>query len=177
MKSKDIEILTHKFSTHAQYVAKEAAETAEMHTAIANITSQRDARAAHRDKLRAETASLQKSISQRLEAQKEHSESQDAQARFNEPELAFWVNHLCMRLEGAGEDDHLQFVFSHLDERSWEREAFIELDMSRRDYRVVRIKPKVQEQDLERCVEKLNENRELAMFLKTVRELFVEAMT
>ena len=176
MKKKDIEILAHKATTHAQSLAKEVAETAEMHTAIASITSQRDARAAQRDRLRAEIASTQKTISQRLLAQQEHAAALDAQARFNEPELQFWTDYLCLRIEGAGQADRLKFVFTHVDERDWEREAWFELDIERRDYRVVCIRPKIEGEEVERCLERVNENRDLGMFLRGMRDLFVVAM-
>ena len=176
MKKKDIEILAHKATTHAQSLSKEAAETAEMHTAIVSISSQRDARAAQRDRLRDEIVSIQKTISQRLSAQREHAAALDNQARYNEPELQFWMDYLCMRIEGAGQADRLKFVFSHVDERDWEREGWFELDIERRDYQVLCIRPKIEAQEVERCLERINENRDLGMFLRGMRELFVLAM-
>ena len=176
MKKKDIEILTHKSTTHAHTLAKEAAETAEMQTAIASIASQRDARAAHRDRLRAETASVQRAIDQRLEAQCQHAKYLDEQARFNSPELDFWTDYLCMRIEGAGVVDHLKFVFTHINERDWEKEAWFELNTEKRDYQVECVRPKLEDEGVERCLEKLNENRDLGMFLKGMRELFVQSM-
>lgn len=100
----------------------------------------------------------------------------DAQARFNEPELGFWMDYLCLRIEGAGRDDRLKFVFDHVDERDWEREAWFEVDMERRDYRVVTVRPKLDGEEMERRVERWNENRDLGMFLKGIRGLFVAAM-
>ena len=82
-----------------------------------------------------------------------------------------------MRIEGAGQDDRLKFVYTHVDERDWEREAWFEVDMGRRDYRVVTCRPKVEARGLERVVDRLNENRDLGMFLKGMRELFGEAMS
>ena len=37
------------------------------------------------------------------------------------------------------------------------------------------MRPKVEREDIERVVERLNETRDLAAFLKSMRELFVEA--
>lgn len=147
-----------------------------MRAAIATIASQRDGRAAHRDRLRSEIAATQKIIAQRLLAQQQHAKELDAQERFNGPELDFWTGYLCLRIEGAGRDDRLKFVFDHVDERDWEREAWFELDTERRDYRVVTMRPKLEAEEVERCVERWNESRDLGMFLKTMRELFVAAI-
>ena len=72
--------------------------------------------------------------------------------------------------------DHLKFVYTHVNERDWERQAWFEVDMRSRDYRVVTCRPKVEAEGLERVVEKMNENRDLGIFLKGMRELFVEVM-
>lgn len=137
---------------------------------------QRDLRASHRDHLRAEIAATQKLINQRIAAQQRHAKEMDAQARFNDPELGFWMDYLCLRIEGAGRDDRLKFVFDHVDERDWQREAWFELDTERRDYRVVTLRPKLDGEEVERRLERLNGNRDLGMFLKGIRELFVAAM-
>lgn len=98
------------------------------------------------------------------------------QARFNGPELGFWTDYLCLRIEGAGRDDRLKFVFDHVCERDWAREAWFEVDTERREYRVVTVRPKLEGEEVERCVERWNENRDLGMFLKGMRELFVATM-
>ena len=72
--------------------------------------------------------------------------------------------------------DRLKFVFTHIDERDWEREGWFELNTERRDYSVDCTRPKLEGEKVERCVERLNETRDLAGFLKGMRELFVEAM-
>ena len=176
LKKKELETLAQKSQAHALSLSKEAAETAEMRAAIATITTQRDLRASHRDRLRAEIATTQKLINQRLAAQQQHAKEMDAQSRFNEPELGFWMDYLCLRIEGAGRDDRLKFVFDHVDERDWEREAWFEVDTERRDYRIVMVRPKLDGEKVERLVDRWNENRDLGMFLKGIRELFVAAM-
>lgn len=176
MKQRSIEILSQQCTTHAQTLDKEAAETAEMNAAIATISAQKDEHASRRDRLKAEIATTQKTITQRLEAQKQHSAQLDSQARFNSPELDFWVDYLCMRIEGAGQVDRLKFVFTHVDDRDWEREAWFELCTERRDYEIMTCRPKLEAERMDSCVERLNENRDLGMFLKGMRELFVEAM-
>ena len=176
IKQRSIDDLAQRSSSHQQNLAKEAAETSEMNEAVANIASQRDEREAERDRLRAEIAATQKAIGQRVEAQKAHAAQLNAQARFNSPELDFWMDYLCLRIEGAGKVDRLKFVFTHVDERDWEREAYFELNTESRDYSIKHYKPKVEAERMEACVEKLNENRDLGAFLKAIRELFVEAL-
>lgn len=119
---------------------------------------------------------MAKQVAQRVAAQQQHAQAQNEQARLNAPELAFWEAHLCLRIEGAGKEDRLRFIFSHVDERNWEREAWFELDTARRDYRVVGARPKLEGDVVETCVEWLNENRELGQFLRGMRELLVKAM-
>lgn len=176
MKRKDIEILQLKTNTHQQTIAKETAETAEMQAAIAALQSQHDAQASARDALKAQIASTQREIDARLAAQAEHRRQVEAQSRFNVPELDFWVTTLCLRIEGAGQDDRLKFVYTHVDERDWEREAWFELDTSGRDYDVLHCRPKLEKERVDRVLERVNETRELAVMLKGMRELFVEAM-
>lgn len=176
MKRKDIEILQLKTSTHQQTVAKETAETREMQSAIAALQAQHDAQVAARDALKASMAATQREIEARLAAQAAHRRQMEAQSRFNVPELDFWVGTLCLRIEGAGQDDRLKFVYTHVDERDWEREAWFELDTSGRDYAVLHCRPKLEKERIERVMEKVNETRELAVMLKGMRELFVEAL-
>jgi kinetochore protein Spc25 len=175
MKKRDIEILELKQSQHSSSLAKESQETSEMKEAISTLTLQRDERLAHRDTLRSQIAEVQKSISARREAQLKHRRYLDGQSRYNEPELDFWESYLGLRIEGLGKDDRLKFVYTNVDEREWEREAWFELDTSDRDYRVLEMRPKVEHEEVERVVERLNESRDLASFLKGMRELFVEA--
>ncbi len=70
--------------------------------------------------------------------------------------------------------DRLKFVFSNLDERDWEKEAWFELDTERREYRVVGCRPKADDGAVEACVERLNESRDLGAFLRGMREIFVK---
>lgn len=176
MKKKDIEILQLKTSTYQQTMTKEAAETREMQAAIAALTAQRDKQAATRDALRAQMEATQREIDARVAAQRAHQAQLEAQARFNVPELDFWVTNLCLRIEGAGAKDRLKFVYTHVDEKNWEREAWFELCTGSRDYDVKHCRPKLEREKVERVVDRVNETRELAVLLKGMRELFVEAM-
>lgn len=176
MKKKDIEIVQVKSSTYQQTLEREAAETREMEAAISSLSSQRDQHVATRESLKKQIALAQAEIESRLEAQRAYAQQQDAQQRFNVPELDFWICNLCLRIEGAGQDDRLKFVYSHIDEKNWEREAWFELVTSSRDYDVKHCRPKLERESVERVLEKVNESRELVTLLKGMRELFVEAM-
>ncbi|KAG6010989.1 kinetochore-associated Ndc80 complex subunit spc25 [Claviceps maximensis] len=176
MKKKDIEIIQIRTSTHQQTLAKEEAETREMEAAIAALAAQRDAQLTVRDTLKKQIAQTQAEIESRLAAQRAHAEQQEAQQRFNVPELDFWITNLCLRIEGAGKTDRLKFVFTHIDEKNWEREAWFELSTSSREYDVKHCRPKLERESVEKVLEKVNESRELVVLLKGMRELFVEAL-
>ncbi|KAL6411220.1 kinetochore protein SPC25 [Ilyonectria robusta] len=176
MKKRDIEIIQVKTSSHQQTVEKEEAETREMEAAINSFASQRDNHLATRDSLKAQIAQTQAEIDARLAAQRSHAQQQEAQSRFNVPELDFWITNLCLKIEGAGHDDRLKFVYTHIDEKNWEREAWFELVTSSRDYDVKHCRPKLEREKVERVLDRVNESRELVVLLKGMRELFVEAV-
>lgn len=176
MKQRDIEILNLKSQTHEQTLQKEAAEAAEMHATISSISLERDSRLAKRDLVKQQIAETQKAINQKLEAQKAHSRNLDAQARLNVPELEFWQEYLCFRIEGAGRDDRLKFVYSHLLEKDWGAEAWFELGTASRDYDVFHTRPKLDRDALNRELEIVNEDRDFGAFLKRMRKLFLKSM-
>ncbi|KLJ10242.1 hypothetical protein EMPG_14379, partial [Blastomyces silverae] len=118
----------------------------------------------------------QKTINQRLEAQKAHARNLDAQARLNTPELEFWQDYLCLRIEGAGREDRLRIVYTHLVEKDWEREAWFELGTASRDYEVFHCRPKLERGAVEQELVVVNDDRDFGAFLKRMRRLFVAAM-
>jgi kinetochore protein Spc25 len=176
MKRKDIEIVNLKSQTHTQTLEKEAAEAAEIHTAVTAVTQQRDARLAMRDRLKQQIDETQKTINQRLEAQRVHARHLEAQSHFNNPELEFWHDILCLRIEGAGREDRLKIVYTHLLEKDWEREAWFELGTGNRDYEVYHCRPKLDKAAVERELHIVNEDREFGAFLKRMRRLFIAAL-
>src|SRR5699024_6263817 len=96
--------------------------------------------------------------------------------RLNVPELEFWQEYLCLRIEDAGRDDRLKFVYSHLLERDWEEEAWFELGTASRDYEVLHTRPELDREALDREVEILNEDLDFGSFLKRMRRLFWKTM-
>ena len=167
-----------KSSSHAQTLAKEAAETDEMHEAISALSAQKEEHLARRDRLKADIASIQSTIRQKREAQAVHQRALEAQARHNIPELRFWENCLGLKIEasGFGVEDQLRFVFICVDEKDESKEAWFELQMGSKEYEVTSTKPKLEKDRLEEVVERLNETRELGPFLKAMRGLFVDAL-
>lgn len=147
-----------------------------MNAAISALSTQKDERAASRDKLKAEFSDVQRAIAVRREAQQKHSRYLDSQARHNAPELAFWRGYLGLHIEGAGVEDKLKFVFTHVDERDWDREAWFLLSMGQPEYEVFDCRPKLQKDEVDRVLYRLNEGRDLSLFLKGMRELFHETM-
>jgi kinetochore protein Spc25, fungi type len=176
MKNKDMEILELKTNTHQQTVAKEAAEKHEMQAAIHSLTQQRDKNMATRDSLKQQISVTQKEIDAKLVAQRDYAQHIEAQSRFNVPELDFWISNLGLKIEGAGQTDRLKFVYTHVDDHDWEREAWFELSTSSRDYDVRHCRPKLEREKIDRVLDRVNETRELSLLLKGMRELFVEAM-
>jgi kinetochore protein Spc25, fungi type len=176
MKQNDIKILTSKTQDHQQTIQREAAEGAEIHAHISSITLERDNRLAKRDRLKRQIAETQNAIDQKLQAQKAHSQYLDSQARLNVPELDFWQDYLCMRIEGAGREDRLKIVYTHLVEKDWVKEAWFELSTASRDYEIHHTKPKLERAAVERELEIVNEDRDFGALLKRMRRLFVETM-
>ena len=176
MKRKDIEILQIKTSTHQQTLSKEQAETDEMNTMINGLVAQRDAHLDTKTTLQQQIAQTQTLIDAKLSQQRAHALHLNVQSRHDIPELDFWASNLGLRMEGVGQCDKLKFVFTHIDERDWTREAWFELNMERRDYEIVHYRPKLEPERVEKVVEKFNEKRELGIVLKGMRELFAEAM-
>lgn len=175
MRQRDIEISNRKSQTHSQTLQKEAAEAAEMHTAISAVAMERDTRSSKRDQLREQIAEIQKAINQRVEAQKAHSHRLDAQARLNNPELSFWEDYISLKIEGAGREDRLKFVYTHLVDRDSDTEAWFEFDILTAD--VVHTRPKLDRRAIEREVDNLHAHSDgFAAFLKGMRKLFIKAI-
>ena len=149
-----------------------------MEEAIHALTTQKEDHLERRDRLKEDISSIQSSIRQRRDAQAVHQRALEAQARHNIPELRFWEHCLGLRIEGSdvGVEDQLKFIFMSIDEKDEGKEAWFELRMGSKEYEVVNAKPKLEKDALEEAVERLNETRELGLFLKSMREVFIEAL-
>jgi len=147
-----------------------------MKAQISELESHREQLLEQFEAKKAQLETVQATLNARRDAQTKHTRYLHSQARFNEPELAFFEEYLCVRIDGAGLDDRLKFVFTHVCEKDWQREAWFELDTSIREYSVIKTKPKLVKDDVAACQDHFNEKRELGSFLKEMRELFVKAM-
>jgi kinetochore protein Spc25 len=176
MIQRDIEIINLKSQSHKETIQNEAAEATEIHAAISYITSERDSRLAKRDYLKQQIAEIRNSIAQRGEAQNAHAKYLEVQSRLNDPELAFWQNNLSLRIEGAGREDRLKLIYTHILAKDWENEAWFELGIASRNYEIFQTEPKLNRDALEREVNLVNENRNLGAFLKRVRKLFADTI-
>lgn len=156
---------------HASTLAKEAAETDEMHAAIRTLTRQKETHVARRDELKAHIEHVQIQVKARREVLAAQQKSLDAQARLNAPELSFWERCLGLRIEGTGIEDQLRFVFAGLDERFIEREYFFELHMGGNEYKVVTTKPRLEGDIINAAQTRLNNTGELGAFMKEMRDL------
>ncbi|KAK5120543.1 hypothetical protein LTR85_006199 [Meristemomyces frigidus] len=170
-----ITLLESKSSTHAHTLAKEAAETEEMHAAIRSLSEQKEEHLARREQLKDDIASVQASIKQRREAQTAYQRSLDAQARHNIPELRFWEHCLGLRIEGTETEDVLRFVYVCVDERDAEKECWFDLSMGGKEYEIASTQPKLERDSVDEAQERLNETRDLGAFLKSMRTLFLHA--
>lgn len=103
-----------------------------------------------------------------------------AQVSKNGPELAFWEEHLAMKIEGV-KADILRIVYNHISETDWMREYSFTVDLSERDYKgtamlkysltvVLECKPSLPQ--IDELVQKLNRSREFFEFLKWMRQAF-----
>ena len=127
--------LESKSNSHAHNLAKEAAETDEMHEAIRTLTVQKEEHLARRDGLKADINAIQSSIKQKREAQAAHHRALESQARHNIPELRFWEHCLGLRIEasGFGVDDQVRFVFVCVDDKDESKEVWFELQMGTKE--------------------------------------------
>ncbi|KAK3622436.1 kinetochore-associated Ndc80 complex subunit spc25 [Elasticomyces elasticus] len=175
-KEQAIIALESKSTSLAQTLAKEAAETEEMHDAIHGLAAQKEEHLARRDTLRSEIADVQRVVKQRRDAQAAHQRTLDSHARHNIPELRFWEHCLGMRIEGTGVPDRIRIVFLCIDERDTDKECWFELQMGSSIFEVGATKPKLNRDSVDETQEKLNESRELGEFLKSMRMLFVQGM-
>jgi len=78
-----------------------------------------------------------------------------------------------MRIEGV-RPNVLKIVFTHVDEQDWEKEFFVVMDLSVRDYKIVECVPSLP--TLETLGRRLNQTREFYLFLGWLRSAFKDAV-
>jgi len=128
-------------------IDKERLEAAEAERAITEFSRKKELLMEHRQNLLKEIEQTRHSIQKKRERNSKsltgipdnlerslERRALAAQASKNGPELAFWEEHLAMKLEGVKEDI-LRIVFSHVYESDWTRECSFTVDLSERDYK------------------------------------------
>ncbi|KAI5809008.1 chromosome segregation protein Spc25-domain-containing protein [Peziza echinospora] len=159
--------------------ARELEETTETERTILEMSRKRQQKLDYRDSLQAQLSTLEHAITTKRALRSRERASLAALSSHNLPELTFWEDHLCMRIEGAGAADHLRIVYTHILDSDWEREASFVVNMTTREYRVEQVRPRMAgkggEEGVERATRRLNESRNFAAFLKEMRMGFVEA--
>lgn len=181
--------LAQQSHTHASNIGREAAETAELQDAIGKLSKQKEERAAVKQRLLGDIRDVRREIEIRRREQKEYEERMEEQRRLNGPELRFWTDNLCMKIEACNDTgckgaktqntaDRLKIIFTHVDEVQWEKECWFELEMSGGSaggYDVGVTKPRLEREEIERVLEIMNTSSNLANFLAGMRSLFVKA--
>jgi len=175
-RKREIETIQNKSVQHQSGVEKEEQEQEEMHEAIRELGARRGDHLSRRDELKGQIAEVQQAIDKRRRAQKQHQARLDSQAAKNGPELRFWESSLCLRIEGTGVDDQLRFAYTHVDEKDWDRQCIFDLSMEKTDYEVLDTRPSLDRDSVQEVLDSLNETRDLAVFLKSMRTLFGEAV-
>lgn len=169
-----------------------------MQSAIATLTTAQQEKAAACARLRTAIATTQRQIDAKRAAQQSYAAKMEAQSRLNGPELAFWEEYLGTRIEGSGREDIVKVVFVFEPGKgvsrgdggaeagddnvgsgngSGEREGVFELLVPERGgYEVVFTRPRLEERRVAGCVDRLNESRDIGVFLKGMRGLFAERL-
>ena len=179
-----ISALSSTLDSHSSLLARESAEKSDMESSISQLSSTLATHTSTRDRLKQHISQTQRAIDSKLEAQRAHAERLDGQAGQNAPELAFWEEHLGMRIEGAGDEDLVRVIYIFEGQGKEEKEGLFELDVSGKraggGNQVVYTRPKLAEGEIRVLTDGLNERRDergdLGVFLKGMRRLFVEAL-
>ncbi|KAF2862791.1 hypothetical protein K470DRAFT_212058 [Piedraia hortae CBS 480.64] len=171
-RKQEIAQLESQSSAHAATVARETAETEEMHSAIRSLQQRKEKLQRQNEQLRNNIAQLQAQVKTQKEMRQAQQRALDAQAKHNGPELSFWEQSLALRMEATGIENRLRFVFWKVDRTDRWKECSFDLDMGGRLYEIVDTKPTIERDSLDEAQDQLNETRDLTVFLGRMRNLF-----
>jgi len=179
-----IDTTTNLITSHAQTLSSQSAESDEMATTIASLTSAREANLATVRRLRAKLAETKRAVAERKDEQKRYDTWVGGMRGEDSRETAVWEGLLGVRVESApsgAEEEKLKFVFTGLGasgrgNSAGGKEASFVLDVGRGGYAVLECEPELQKEHIEGCVRNMNEGEDLAAFLKGMRGLFGRAM-
>lgn len=151
--------------------AKDQKELEESRSAIATYSSKREEMVEANRQLQEQISAARQQIHELRDEQVKQKQSLNTQTSLNGPELEFWERTLGLRIEGADED-FIKFVFTQVDPNDGDREYSVTLDLREHDYAVSETVPEVDQNELNKVLDTLNESRQLNVFLRDVRRLF-----
>jgi len=171
---------------HAHTLSSQSAETSEMATTIASLTSAREANLTTVRHLRVKLAETKRAVAERREEQKRFETWVGGMRGEDSREIAVWEGLLGVRVEsapaGSGKDDEkLRFVFTGLGSSGSRhngggKEASFVLDVGKGGYAVLACEPELETEDVDPLVRRMSEGENLAAFLKGMRGLFGKAL-
>ena len=143
-----------------------------MQATVDQLKAQEEERRKTLHKLEAELEEKTKEYAVKKEAAEKQEEFLKSQGQQDVEELRIWEERSGMRIEGAGSEDKLKFIFKNIDEKDFNREFWFELCVNKKDYEVLACQPKLDNEEVEPLLNKLNETRELGPFLRDMRNKF-----
>lgn len=176
-----IQSLQSSLASHQHVLARETREKSDIEKQIRGLESHAESQRSHRDALRNAIASTQRAIDTKVAAQREYAEKEAGQAALNGPELSFWETYLGTTINGGGEDGliRVSYIFPPAPGEKEEQEAMFELQVPESGaggYEVVYTKPKLEKEEVDKIVRRLNETRDIAVLLKRMRALFQQSL-
>lgn len=179
--SQQIHSLQSSLASHQHVLAREEHEKTDMQAQIRSLQSHAESQRAHRDQLKNAITSTQRAIDAKMAAQKEYADKLESQAALNAPELQFWETYLGTRINGGGEDGLIRVTYTlpPTPGEKQDQEAVFELqvpDSGVSGYEVVYTKPKLEKEEVDKVVRRLNETRDIAVLLKWMRGLFQQSL-
>ncbi|KAL1917888.1 uncharacterized protein VTP21DRAFT_3722 [Calcarisporiella thermophila] len=96
----------------------------------------------------------------------------EAKKSRNEPELRCYEEKLAMKIHSV-KSNWLKFVFTHINEKNWDKEYSFTVDVSERVYKVPKCNPQIE--NINELVAWLNETRDFFGFLKRIRKAFKDS--
>ncbi|KAK9455896.1 chromosome segregation protein Spc25-domain-containing protein [Dipodascopsis uninucleata] len=172
---KQIEHYKERESEIEQERARERQEVLETERSISDFTQKKQELMLLKDAVDKQVRETQMILERKREERAKERSKFLAQSSQNAPELIFWEHNLGMRIEGV-QDDYLKIVFTLISEASWNKEYYIIVDLSARDYEITKCVPELEKSTLDVITMRLNESRDFSRFLKEVRKAFKDSV-
>jgi kinetochore protein Spc25 len=116
---------------------------------------------------------LQARLKKETEIHEQKERIRQATKEREQPELEFFKKIFALEIE-ALRKDLMKFIFSNIDSDDWSKEYVIIIDVSSSNYRVTLCEPMLSQ--LELLIQDLNTDRDFYLFLKRVRQCFVDSV-